>query len=468
MSAESPEIPPVTDTEGRCTAPPKGDYDTRRFVAAALFHSQRATRLAGKELPHELVVGVEQLRRGPGLHDPALPEHCDVVRDATRRHDVVGDDDVAAAVLRVDFLDQLAEKRGADRVETRVRLVEENDLRVQHQRARETGALAHTARELVRHLVAGAAEADLAEAAIADLGDLVLGLVGVLAQRECHVVVDVHRAEERAVLEEDAELLAHLEEVVVAHVRDRLAVDEDVTVVRVEQADHVLDADGLTGSGRAQDHRDLVVRDAEVEAVEDLVAAERLVDVDELDRVDGALGARALALVPLVLLLLALRRSLALLEALGAPLLIAVRLLVLVEGLRVDAAVAFRLGYFFGALFVHLSLLSRRSVPVGSSPRTPAFQAFLRGARAPCSRPSTSRSQFLRPRVRPRRCTRSRGRRGRSPSPSPCPLSRCIRGRAGSGTSRRSRRSLPRRPRRSAGPPPGRTRRTQRLLLPRT
>jgi hypothetical protein len=58
----------------------------------------------------------------------------------------------------------------------------------------------------------------------------------VLAQREADVVEQVHRAEQRAVLEQDAELLAHLEEVVVGHVRDRLAVDEDVAVVGVEQA----------------------------------------------------------------------------------------------------------------------------------------------------------------------------------------------------------------------------------------
>src|SRR3954452_12233214 len=394
MSADPPEIPPVTVSRHRVTGPPKGEYLSRWFVAEGLFHSQRATGLAGKELPYELVVRVEEFGRGAGFHDSALPQHCDVVRNAARGHDVVSDDDVAAAVLRVHFLDQLAEECGADRVETRVRLVEENDLRVEHERTCEAGALAHTARELVRHLVAGATESDLAEAAVADLGDLVLGLVGVLAQRERHVVVDVHRAEERAVLEQDAELLAHLEEVVVAHVRDRLAVHQDIAVVRVEQADHVLDADGLAGSGRAQDHRDLVVRDAEVETVQDLVAAEGLVHIDELDRVDGALGARALALVPLVLLLHAGRGRLALLETARVPLLRAVGLLGLVERLALLAWSLCGLFSLFRAFLVHLSLLSRQSGRGGSSPRTPGSPAFRQGARAPCSTPSTSRSQY--------------------------------------------------------------------------
>ena len=58
----------------------------------------------------------------------------------------------------------------------------------------------------------------------------------------------------------------------------------------------------LPGARRAEDHRDLVVGDAEVEAVEDRVAAERLLDVDELDGVGGAVVALE-ARVPLVGLL---------------------------------------------------------------------------------------------------------------------------------------------------------------------
>ena len=166
---------------------------------------------------------------------------------ATRlaRHDVVRDHDVGPAVLGVDLLDQLAEQRRAHRVQAGVGLVEEHDVGVEHERAREAGALAHAARELVRRLVARALEAHLAQAPHDDVLDLVLALVGVLAERERDVVVEVHRAEERAVLEQDAELLAHLEELVVGHGRHGLAVHEHVALVGIEQADHVLDADRL-------------------------------------------------------------------------------------------------------------------------------------------------------------------------------------------------------------------------------
>ena len=70
----------------------------------------------------------------------------------------------------------------------------------------------------------------------------------------------------------------------------RLAVHEHVALVGVEQADHVLDADRLAGARRAEDHRDLALGDAHVQAAQDLVAAERLVDVDELDRVGAPVG----------------------------------------------------------------------------------------------------------------------------------------------------------------------------------
>src|SRR3954453_3494850 len=280
-------------------------HNARRTPArhlAQLLHPERALGLSGQELPHELVVGVEQLARRPRLDDPALPEDRDVVRDPPRGHDVVGDHAVGAAVLLVHLHDQLAQQSGAHGVEAGVRLVEEHNVGIQPQRAREAGALAHPARQLVGHLVDRPAQPDLLEPAHDDLRDLLLALVRVLAQRERRVVEHVHRAEQGAVLEQDAELLAHLEQLVVGHVGDRLAVHQHVALVRVEQTDHVLDAHRLARPRGAKDHRDLAVREAQVEAVEDRVAAERLLDVDELDRVLGAVLARPAA-VPLVGLL---------------------------------------------------------------------------------------------------------------------------------------------------------------------
>src|SRR3954467_8162606 len=111
--------PPVAPSVYRSGASRASVLGTTRSL-----HPQRALGLAGEELPDELVVGVEQLLRRAGLDDPPLPEDCDVLGHPGARHDVGRDHDVAAAVLLVDLLDELAQESGADRVETRVRLVE--------------------------------------------------------------------------------------------------------------------------------------------------------------------------------------------------------------------------------------------------------------------------------------------------------------------------------------------------------
>src|SRR5206468_2151556 len=55
-------------------------------------HAEGALGVAGEELAHEGVVGVEELLGRAGLDDAALPEHGDVLGDPPRGHDVVGDD----------------------------------------------------------------------------------------------------------------------------------------------------------------------------------------------------------------------------------------------------------------------------------------------------------------------------------------------------------------------------------------
>src|SRR4051794_23318759 len=158
---------------------------------SVLVHRERTLDVGVQELADELVLRVEQLLLRARLDDLALPEDGDEVGDPARGAEVVADHQVAAAVLLVDLADQLAEQRGPHRVEAGVRLVEHDDRRVEDERTGEPGPLAHPARELVRHLVVRLGEADLAQAARTDLLDLVLTLVGVLAEREGDVVEDV-------------------------------------------------------------------------------------------------------------------------------------------------------------------------------------------------------------------------------------------------------------------------------------
>ena len=84
--------------------------------------------------------------------------------------------------------------------------------RVEHQGAGQPGPLAHAAGDLAGQLPLGAHQADHVHLLHDDGADLGLRLAGVLAQREGDVVVEVHRAEQRAVLEQHAEQLADLVE----------------------------------------------------------------------------------------------------------------------------------------------------------------------------------------------------------------------------------------------------------------
>ena len=86
----------------------------------------------------------------------------------------------------------------------------------------------------LRRFVFVAGEADHVELLHDDLADVALGLLGVLAQRERGVVVDVHRPEQGAVLEQHAEKLADLVEFLGRALEDVRAVDQDGALFRAE------------------------------------------------------------------------------------------------------------------------------------------------------------------------------------------------------------------------------------------
>ena len=190
--------------------------------------------------------------------------------------DVVGDDEEGRVDLGVEVDEELVDVRRADRVQAGVRLVDEEDLRVEDEGPGEAGALAHPAGDLAGQLVLGAGETDELHLLAHDGGDLGLALAGVLAQREGDVVEEAHRAEEGAVLEEHPEELADLVEVVSAELDDVAAVDDDRAGVGADQADQGLEEDRLAGAGRAEHHRDLPRGEGEGDVVPDELAPEPL------------------------------------------------------------------------------------------------------------------------------------------------------------------------------------------------
>ena len=220
-------------------------------------------------------------------------QHPDVVGDAAGGGDVVGDHDGGHAELLVEVADQLGEERGPHGVEPGVRFVEHDDLGVEHESPGQAGALTHAAGDLAGELLLGADEPDHLELLHDDVLDLLLALLRVLAQGEGGVVVDAHRPEQGAVLEQDAELAADLVQLPLEEGGDVVAVDPDLAAVGLEQAHDVLEEHALARSRRAEHHGDLALRDVAGQTLPDGLRPEGLGQVPEGDLRVGRAVARS-------------------------------------------------------------------------------------------------------------------------------------------------------------------------------
>ena len=113
------------------------------------------------------------------------------------------------------------------RIERAERLVEQQDLRLAHERARDRGALAHAARQLVRVGVGERGHADQLEQSARAVAALGTGDAGQLERKRD--VVDGRAPRQQArLLENEADALVG--------VADRLAVDQDAARIGLDQA----------------------------------------------------------------------------------------------------------------------------------------------------------------------------------------------------------------------------------------
>src|SRR5207302_1305592 len=83
-------------------------------------------------------------------------------------------------------------------------------------------------------------------------------------------VVEVHRGEQRPVLEHHPDAGAQREELALTEGGHILPVDEHVTAVRRQQADDMAERHALARARRPHEHRDLAARDATGDPVEHL------------------------------------------------------------------------------------------------------------------------------------------------------------------------------------------------------
>ena len=106
----------------------------------------------GREQRHRVRVQRpgEQLVRGRDLDDPAEVHHRDAIRDVADDGEIVGDEDVGEVELLLQVDEQVEHLRLDRDVERGDRLVRDDELRLQHERAGEPDALPLAAAELVR------------------------------------------------------------------------------------------------------------------------------------------------------------------------------------------------------------------------------------------------------------------------------------------------------------------------------
>ncbi len=106
------------------------------------------------------------------LHDQALVEHGHPVRDPEDFRDLVAHHHRGEPELPVQLHDQVMDGVDQDRVQAGGGLVEEDHLRLRHQRPRDGHPLAHAARDLGRVLVPHPLEAHLRQLLLHPLPDL--------------------------------------------------------------------------------------------------------------------------------------------------------------------------------------------------------------------------------------------------------------------------------------------------------
>src|SRR6267378_2713516 len=194
---------------------------------------------------------------------------------------VVSDEDggdVQVVVQPAQPPPQVLAHLGVERAE---RLVQQQDLGLDGQRASERDSLALAPRELRRVAVRKPVELDQAQQVVHPRLDL-------LARRprpsrpdpetEGHVLEDRHLPEERVVLEAEAHLA-----LAGAASRGLLAVDEDFTGIGRGQASDDAQQSGLAAAARAEQRHQLTLADLERDPVQGDEAAEALADVAKPD-----------------------------------------------------------------------------------------------------------------------------------------------------------------------------------------
>jgi hypothetical protein len=206
------------------------------------------------------------------------------VADLARAGHVVGDRHRGGAEVADAFHDQVVDDVGYDRIESGGRFVEEVDLGFAGDGACQRHALLHATAQLRGEQLADlGSQPDIAELVDRHLARLLGRHAVALDRAEGHVLPDAQRIEQRAALEQHAELAHDLAAAVIAEIDGLHAVDRDRAVVGLHQAEDAFQQHRLAGARAADHHHRFARRDVEVDAAQHLLRSEGLGDAAQRD-----------------------------------------------------------------------------------------------------------------------------------------------------------------------------------------
>src|SRR5437867_8888135 len=144
--------PPIRIASATSTVMPTW-ISVLRLKRPPVSQDDRPAARAFDELPHQGILRVPHFVRRSLEHDPALVEHRDPIRHLVGARNVVRHHDRGHSHALLKAADQLVDRVGHDRVESRGRLIVQDEVGIHGDRSGEAHALAHSSRERSGFLV---------------------------------------------------------------------------------------------------------------------------------------------------------------------------------------------------------------------------------------------------------------------------------------------------------------------------
>ena len=239
------------------------------------------------ELLHQRVgIGPHLIWRALG-GDAAVAQDDHMVGHVEGLLHVMGHQDGGQSHGIVELADQLGGRAQGDGVQPGEGLVVHDQFGVQRNGPRQRHAAGHAARDLAGHEVARTAQAHGMQLHEHDVADQFVGEIGVLAQREGHVVEHAHVGEQRAELEQHSHAPARGVQACGVHGGDVLAIEQYLPLLGMLLAADQAKHRGLAAARCPHQGRDLAARHLQRQVAQDHTFAIAEGDVAQLHERGG-------------------------------------------------------------------------------------------------------------------------------------------------------------------------------------